>query len=209
MVPQGQQAQQPPPTSGLAIAALIVSFIPCMCIWVAGVIMGVVALNQIKARPHELGGRGLAIAAIIIGCTWGLLGTVGTMAAIAIPNFLKFQARSKQSECKTNLKSAYLAEKAYFGEHEAFTTDPEAAGFAPMKGRYQYIFTDGAEAAELPTSVRDEVGLMGKCPDCSITIACAGNVDNDETLDIWTISTADRPGAPAGTLRQEVDDIVE
>ncbi len=39
---------------------------------------------------------------------------IGILAAIAIPNFVRFQARSKQSEAKVNLKSAFTAEKAYF-----------------------------------------------------------------------------------------------
>ncbi|HEX9605302.1 MAG TPA: prepilin-type N-terminal cleavage/methylation domain-containing protein, partial [Myxococcales bacterium] len=30
---------------------------------------------------------------------------IGILAAIAIPNFIKFQARSKQSEAKANLKA--------------------------------------------------------------------------------------------------------
>src|SRR5512134_4000997 len=41
---------------------------------------------------------------------------IGILAAIAIPNFLKFQAKSKQSEAKTNLKAIFTAETAYFGE---------------------------------------------------------------------------------------------
>ena len=36
---------------------------------------------------------------------------IGILAAIAIPNFIKFQARSKQGEAKTNLKSLFTAQK--------------------------------------------------------------------------------------------------
>jgi hypothetical protein len=42
------------------------------------------------------------------------------------------------------------------------------------------------------------LGLVGQCPDhCSITAACAGNLDNHAPLDIWSISTSDR-GLPTG-----------
>ena len=41
------------------------------------------------------------------------------------------------------------------------------------------------------------LGVTGTCPECEITMACAGNIDDDPTLDIWTISTAARKG-PAG-----------
>ena len=38
---------------------------------------------------------------------------IGILAAIAIPNFLQFQAKSKQSEAKTNLGGIFTAEIAY------------------------------------------------------------------------------------------------
>ena len=45
---------------------------------------------------------------------------IGILAAIAIPNFLKFQAKSKQSEAKTNLGAIYTGELAYFGEVNSY-----------------------------------------------------------------------------------------
>lgn len=72
--PPGQPPSAPPPgpgygygypapqtgTNGLAIASLILAFF-CS---VAGLICGIIALNQIKQRPQ--GGQGLAIAGIVI-----------------------------------------------------------------------------------------------------------------------------------------------
>src|SRR5260370_3924650 len=46
---------------------------------------------------------------------------IGILAAIAIPNFIKFQARSKQSEAKANLKASFTAEKAYARSEEHTT----------------------------------------------------------------------------------------
>ena len=225
MTPQPSGAPaQPPSASGLAIAALILACIPCGCTSVAGLIMGIVALSQINARPQQLGGKGVAIAAIIIGLFFGVVGTIGMGAAIAIPNFIKFQARSKQSECKTNLKAAFFAEKAYFAEKSQYSADPAVVGFSPEKGnRYLYAFGNELTAAipaddhrfpeisnqDLIAAIPADLalGVQGTCPDCSITIACAGNVDRDPTLDVWTISSLDRPGAPAGTPVNRVDDI--
>ena len=186
--------------------------------------MGIVALSQINARPQQVGGKGVAIAAIIIGVLFGALGTIGVGAAIAVPNFIRFQARSKQSECKSNLKSAFFAEKAYFSEKGVYSADPAVVGFSPERGnRYLYAFGSKLSSAipaddrrfpeisnqdlidAIPASV--ELGLDGTCPDCSITIACAGNIDRDPTIDVWTISSVDLPGAPAGTVTNIVDDI--
>lgn len=49
-------------TNGLAIASLILAFFCAL----AGLICGIIALNQIRDRNQE--GRGLAIAGIVISC---------------------------------------------------------------------------------------------------------------------------------------------
>ena len=58
---------------------------------------------------------------------------IGLLAAIAIPNFIKFQARSKQSEAKANLKVAYTTEKSYLEETDRFETLVNIVGFAPER----------------------------------------------------------------------------
>jgi len=64
---------------------------------------------------------------------------IGILAAIAIPNFIKFQARSKQSEAKTNLKGIFQAEKSYSAEKDAYSSSFTAIGFIPERGnRYNY-----------------------------------------------------------------------
>ena len=42
---------------------------------------------------------------------------IGILAAIAIPNFLRFQLRSKTGEAKTNLAAMRTAEEGYFAEY--------------------------------------------------------------------------------------------
>src|SRR5687767_3165402 len=64
---------------------------------------------------------------------------IGILAAIAIPNFIKFQARSKQSEAKANLKSVFTANKAYFQEKDNYSSCIRKFGFSPERGnRYRY-----------------------------------------------------------------------
>ena len=41
---------------------------------------------------------------------------IGILAAIAIPNFLKFQSRARQSEAKSNLKAVFTANKSMYAE---------------------------------------------------------------------------------------------
>ena len=64
---------------------------------------------------------------------------IGNLAAIAIPNFIRFQARSKQSEAKTNLKAIFTGQKSRFGERDAYSPFLGDIGFSPERGnRYAY-----------------------------------------------------------------------
>jgi hypothetical protein len=66
-------------TNGLAVAALVCSILGALCfcpLAVAGVIMGHVALSQLGKPENRQEGRGLAIAALIVGYI-GLAANVG------------------------------------------------------------------------------------------------------------------------------------
>jgi type IV pilus assembly protein PilA len=76
---------------------------------------------------------------------------IGILAAIAIPNFVKFQCRAKQSEAKTNLKALMTALMTYHSEYDstppipltgASGVVPNEAGFEPkgQKIRYNYVY---------------------------------------------------------------------
>jgi type IV pilus assembly protein PilA len=55
---------------------------------------------------------------------------IGILAAIAIPNFLRFQLRSKAGEGKVNLAAIRTAEEGYFSEFGTYVTStPYPAGW--------------------------------------------------------------------------------
>ncbi|MEC9465630.1 MAG: type II secretion system protein [Myxococcota bacterium] len=56
---------------------------------------------------------------------------IGILAAIAIPNFSKFQARAKQSEAKANLKGIYTAKQTQFGEKDTYLCSTGAVTVVP------------------------------------------------------------------------------
>ncbi len=80
---------------------------------------------------------------------------IGLLAALAIPNFIKFQAKARQSEAKSNLKAAYTAQKAYFGDKQTYYDVFSVIGFEPeMNNRYAYFAQTGITdtAGEVRTS---------------------------------------------------------
>ncbi len=64
---------------------------------------------------------------------------IGVLMAIAVPNFLNFQAKAKQSEAKGNLVGYYQAAKATFAEYGHYPGNFVAIAFAPEGNLYYRI----------------------------------------------------------------------
>jgi type IV pilus assembly protein PilA len=133
---------------------------------------------------------------------------IGILAAIAIPNFLRFQAKSKQSEAKGNLGGIFTAQIAYQGERNFFGNFSEIAWAPTGTARYTYISgAFGAPNANQtawvalghPASTTDNAGfvpaltpnaLLAARTDNTFVIQAVGQVDTDAYLDEWTITEA-------------------
>lgn len=111
-------------------------------------------------------------------------------------------------------RNRYLYRLAAEGPLAVAGTSPDGGvvGYAPDLQAWPDIDVPALEAA-IPAQLRAEVGVHGTCPDqCWFTFACAGNIDGDEGVDVWSISSKerkDRDGqpVPAGQVRHEVDDL--
>jgi len=94
---------------------------------------------------------------------------IGLLAAIAIPNFLKFQARSKQSEAKANLKGWYTSEKSFFQASDAYCENAVQIGFQPERGnRYQYDFGNGGGMHADPASAQGRAAVSVSPPAAAV-----------------------------------------
>ena len=167
---------------------------------------------------------------------FALLVAVAMLAVVCggLPSpFVTNCRRSRESECKANLKGWYTAERVYRQDHGTFSPLIRLIGFVPERGnRYAYFAsrTGSIEArSETSTSAREadtgvsvdtakygvradvlreqvlDLRRAGCIPDdqtCScadITAVCAGNIDDDPALDVWSISTLIRTG-PDGAV---------
>ena len=203
------------PTYSLPTIALALSIAgACTCISsLVGTVLGIIALARIGREP-QLPGRGRAIAAIVIGV--GIIPfQLGFLAAIAIPNFVRLQARSKQSECKMVLREIWRDQQTYRAANGRYATRFGDLGLEVHPGnRYAYLLSE-SEVVPVDPRYRTDfdpvaevrsfgVGVRGD----AFVAACVGNIDNDSTLDVWTVSSADR-SVPAGTPLNEVNDVVD
>lgn len=128
---------------------------------------------------------------------------LGILAAIAIPNFMRFQAKSKQSEAKSNLGAIGTTAEAFRSESDTYIATPTALGWAPQGStRYGYFYhatgvdPDGAGvgvAAGVPiTAGNCAAAQAGTAPGVAVAAtattfdaAAQGDVDTDATCDIW------------------------
>lgn len=84
--PPGYYPGAPLPQNGLAIASMvcgIVGYVTCCFVGILGVpavICGHIAISQINSSPVPMGGRGMAIAGLILGYL-GILTTIGWVAS--------------------------------------------------------------------------------------------------------------------------------
>ena len=91
-----------PQTNGLAIASLVLGIV-----WMGGVgailalVFGYISKNQIDASQGRQGGRGMAVAGIVLG--W--IGTVGLFLLIALITLLGNNASSKFSTIANSISN--------------------------------------------------------------------------------------------------------
>jgi type IV pilus assembly protein PilA len=132
---------------------------------------------------------------------------IGILAAIAIPNFLRYQAQSRQAEARTNLGGVFVAETSFFGEQSRYGSFGEI-GFALAGTSNRYTYRTGASGTAA-TRTNANVTAAGTTQDTinagtgtitaegtpvstnsdtGFTATASANLDNDPTLDQWHVN---------------------
>jgi len=134
---------------------------------------------------------------------------IGILAAIAIPNFLQYQARARQSEARTNLGGVFVSETAYLGENGRYGSFQEV-GFVLASATNRYTYRSPANGGAggsagaigvdlfqtaLPTPTTQAAGTVVSGGTLAVagapaqfTATASGNIDGDATLDQWHVN---------------------
>jgi prepilin-type N-terminal cleavage/methylation domain-containing protein len=117
---------------------------------------------------------------------------IGILAALAIPRFMKATAKAKQSEAKQLLKQIYTMEHAYRQANSTYGDN----GLTSTPGA---LFTFPQIGVEIQSSALYTYGIVAGAN--TFTATATGNIDDDATIDTWTITDA-------GVLQNTIDDVV-
>src|SRR4051812_49135342 len=82
--------------------------------------LNVIKMRLLKKRADE----GFTLVELMV-----VVAIIGVLAAIAIPNYTRYQARARQSEAKVNLAGLYTAEQSYYAEQGTFSSCLSNIGF--------------------------------------------------------------------------------
>jgi type IV pilus assembly protein PilA len=113
---------------------------------------------------------------------------IGILAAIAVPNFQKFVAKTKRSEAFYNLEAIYKCEISYFGEYNTFSNSFTEIRWRPEGTIYYYTFSVGTQHYGKDNTANPmPVGASPGATQATFSAFAWGNIDNDGTVDLWHI----------------------
>jgi len=117
----------PPRAAGLAIASLVLGILSVTCLSIlAGIpalILGALAMQRIGRSAGTLGGKGQALAGVIMGgISFALLPLVAAVLAIAasvtVPAMLAKRSKAQEVACLNNVRQCTQACTRYAQEHD-------------------------------------------------------------------------------------------
>ena len=138
-------------------------------------------------RNRSRGRAGFTLVALMI-----VVGLIGALSAIAVPNFMRYQARARRSEAYVNVVSIVRAQKSYFAErdsyHDSLAPWPDYAangGLSTTKQTWdadsQTHFNELGWKPEGPVIYSYETNTTLNCDGCQLcfTASAYGDADGD------------------------------
>jgi prepilin-type N-terminal cleavage/methylation domain-containing protein len=96
------------------------------------------------------------------------IAVMGVIVAIALPQYSKYVAKSRQQDAKAQLMAVQQAQEIYKLQYGTYTTiTANLSGWKAISGRYTFAVTAAAAT--------------------TFSASATGNIDGDATSDVWTM----------------------
>ncbi len=147
----------------------------------------------LSAQSQRRSDAGFTLVELLI-----VVAILGIVSALAIPNFLRYQAQSRQSEARTNLSAIYVSETTYYGEQTVFGNFTQI-GYALAGTQNRYAYRVGPGTTVNVDLLLPGVGVdMGQNPIVpsgitvvpipGFTAVATANLDGDLVMDAWHVN---------------------
>ena len=116
---------------------------------------------------------------------------IGILAAIAIPNFLRFQLKAKSSEGKTNLAAIRTAEESFFAEYGRYVSAEQSPATIAQNQKTNFSHNGGAGTGfdvvgwEPEGQVYFNYSSNSPATADEFTAAAVADIDADDTGQTW------------------------
>ena len=153
-------------------------------------------MKQVMEWMHKRQGGFTLIELMIV------VAVISIMAALAVPNYLRYRAQSRAAEARTNLGGVFVSELTFYGENSRFSGFSET-GFtlAGSANRYTYRAMRTTVAAgvvspgpietinaAIGTVTADNTVVPVASTGTGFTATATGDIDGDPTVDQWHVN---------------------
>jgi len=122
-----------------------------------------------------------------------VIAIIGVLAAIALPQYLRFSAKAKRSEAQTILSGLHKTEMSYFSTEDTFPSENPGAGFFPSVLGLNWMASDAKfyflkDSDPVPPAYLNTSGGVAENAGDGYALILAGQLDGDTTNDFFCIS---------------------
>lgn len=118
------------------------TYIPTLAAFVEFIIYACKSEAELQQKYPDAGGVGVVLAIVI---PIFMIGVIGILAAIAIPQFVSYRQKASNSAAISDLRSCQTEAEAYYVDHSSYPTEADQIECGTATGVALYYFDQGPD----------------------------------------------------------------